>query len=688
MAAFSLGRSLNLTLCAALCASAFLAAPAEAAKPKVDPLHVWISGNDPANLERWVNARLAAAQRHLDKLLAVKGTRTVANTLQPFDDAQNEIGLASSQAYVMFAVGDNAALRDKAQELNQKISAVSTDVMLNQGVYKALSAVPMPANDAATSQYLRRTLLQYRLAGVDKDNATREKIRTLQDKITSLTLAFGRNVQDGIQSVTATREELAGLPEDYIARHKPNAEGLYTITTDEPDASPVFDFASNADLRRRVFLAYSTRAYPANKQVLLDFLAARHELANLLGYPSYADYATADMMMGNAANVRKLFADVDVASRETKTREFEQLLAFAKTKQPGLTTITQADGRYWVEQYRRDRYAFDAQSVRPYFPYDKVEAGILATAGKIFNVEFKAVKDAKTWHPSVTTFDVIDKGRRVGRVYLDMHPRDGKDKWFSAGPVVPGIGGKQVPEGILICNFSGGVPGDPGLMQYDEVVTYFHEFGHLMHHILGSQNRWVNQGGFNVEGDFVEAPSQMLEEFFHSQAVLAPFARHYQTGEVIPQATVDRMNAAGTFGRGRWAQGQLFYAGFSFDLHDRDPAKVDLDALLRKNREQFSPYAFVEGDRMYTSFTHLAGYASNYYTYILDKVIAIDFFAQFNHDRPLDGDAAQRYRAAVINPGATKPAADLVKDFLGRPTNMDAFKGWMGEQFKDTAPAK
>jgi len=224
-------------------------------------------------------------------------------------------------------------------------------------------------------------------------------------------------------------------------------------------------------------------------------------------------------------------------------------------------------------------------------------------------------------------------------------------------------------------------------MEYGEVVTYFHEFGHLMHHILGSQNHWSNQGGFNVEGDFVEAPSQMLEEFFTSHAVLAPFARHYQTGEVIPKAMVDRMNAASAFDRGSAELRQLLYGSMSLGLHDRAPEKLDLEGQLRQYSEQFSPYTFVEGNHMYASFTHLVDYSSNYYTYILDKVIAIDFYSQFNRERPLEGPMAQRYRETVINPGATKPAAQLVRDFLGRPQNMEAYKAWIGAQFKGTAGA-
>ncbi len=670
---------------AALCA-ALSGAPVAAAPAPADPLHAWVAGNDPAKLERWVDGHLAAARASVDKLLAAKGARTVANTLQPYDEALNQLSLAGNQAYLLYSVGQDAALRDKAQALNQKVASASATLNLNRAVYQALGAVAAAPGDAATRRYLERTLLLYRLAGVDRDDASRARIHALQDKITELSLVFGRNVQDGTLKVGATRAELDGLPDDYIARHQPDADGRYTLSTDQPDAAPVFDFAHNAELRRRMYLAYNARAYPANRQVLLDLLAARQELAGVLGFANYADFATADQMIGSAANVRKLFGEVDQASHDAMQKEYAQLLTFAQGRQPALTAIAQSDANYWIDQYRRERYAFDTQSVRPYFAYDKVEAGILDAAAKIFRVQFKPVKKAALWHASVTAFDVVDGGRKVGRIYLDMHPREGKDKWFSSAPVVPGIRGRQLPEGMLICNFSGGTPGDPGLMQYSEVVTYFHEFGHLMHHILGSQNRWSGQGGFNVEGDFVEAPSQMLEEFFRSHSVLAPFARHYQSGAVLPAETVERMNAANAFGRGYWAQRQLFYASLSLRLHDRPVAEADPDALLREAAARYSPFTFVEGNHLYASFTHLTGYSSNYYTYVLDKVIALDLYSRFDRARPLDGPAAARYRKSVIDPGATRPAAQLVQDFLGRPQNMDAFKAWMGEQF--AAPAK
>ena len=655
--------------------------------PAQDPLHAWTAGGDPASLETWVNQRLAAAQGDVDKLVAVTGSRTVQNTLRTYDDAVDELAIAGNEAYFMFAVGDSAPLRNKAQALEGKISSATTDLSLNQRVYRALAAVPMPANDPATKHYLERTLLEYRLSGVDKDDATRAKVRQLQDRITALSLTFNRNVADDVRKVTATKAQLDGMPADYIARHKPDANGNYILTTDAPDSFPVFSFARDSGLRLRMYLAYHQRAYPKNDPVLMDLLEARQQLATTLGYATFADLATADQMIGSSKNVKALLDEVNVASHDPAAREYALLLAFAQKQQPGLINISTADTNYWAEQYRRAKYDFDAQSVRPYFPYNEVQAGILKTAARLFHVEFKAVPDAKVWDPSVSTFDVYDnadpnKGKKLGRIYLDMHPREGKDKWFSSAPLVPGIAGRQLPEGALICNFPGGTSGDPGLMEYNDVVTFFHEFGHLMHHVLGGQHQWAGAGGFNVEGDFVEAPSQMLEEMFHDHAILASFAKNYQTGETIPSTLVDRMNAAGAYGRGSWVQFQLLASTYALQLHDRPPAQVNLDALFKEDYAKFIPETDVEGNRFYASFTHLTGYASNYYTYVLDKVIAVDFFSQFDQSDLLDGPTAMRYRRAVLEPGATKPAAELVQDFLGRPQNIDALKAWISVEFE------
>jgi thimet oligopeptidase len=445
-------------------------------------------------------------------------------------------------------------MRDMGQKMTSVVSAAGTDLSLNQQVYHALAAIPLPEHDPATRYYLERTLLEYRLSGVDKDDATRAKIHALQDKITDLSLTFERNIAEGTLHITATHDELDGLPADYITRHKPNADGTYTLTTDSPDESPVMSFATSPALRLRMYQAYDGRAYPQNDHVLHDLLAARQDLATMLGYATFAGLATADQMIGNPSNVQKLLDEVDEVSRPGAQREYNELLTLAQKRQPGVAAISRANGLYWMEQYRRAHFNFDAQSVRPYFPFAQVQAGILTTASRLFHVSFKQAKDAVVWDTSVDTYDVYDAApgsgnKLLGRIYLDMHPRDGKDKWFSSAPILPGIRGRQLPEGMLKCNFSGGTGGDAGLMEYSEVVTFFHEFGHLMHHMLGSQGEWSGQGGFYVEGDFVESPSQMLEEMFHSTAILQSFAKNYQTGEPIPAELVARMNAASAYGR-------------------------------------------------------------------------------------------------------------------------------------------
>jgi thimet oligopeptidase len=668
-------------------AIAFLSLTSATGKAQtLDPLHVWNVAGDPASLEAWVNQRLAAAQADVDSLVRVTGPRTLTNTLRAYDDAMNELTIASNEAYLMFAVGDSAALRDKAQEMTKRITSATTDLSLNQKVYRALKEEPTPKQDAAAAHYLERSLLEYRLAGVDRDEATRAKIRQFQDRITEVSLTFSRNVADDVRQVTATKAELDGLPDDYIARHKPTPEGIYTLTTDPPDSSPVYSFAKDPGLRLRMYVADHQRAYPKNKAVLMDLLKARQDLATTLGFATFADLSTADQMIGTQQNVKTLLQQVEAVSQGPADHEHALLLALARKQQPGLANISLADTSYWSEQYRRSTYNFDAQSVRPYFPYVEVQAGILATAARLFHLEFKEAPAAKVWAATVSTFDVYDnaeshKGKKLGRIYLDMHPREGKDKWFSSYPVVPGIGGQQLPEGALICNFPGGKAGDPGLMEYQDVVIFFHEFGHLVHYILAGQNQWAGAGGFNVEGDFVEAPSQMLEEMVRDPTILSSFAKHYQTGATIPRGLVDRMNAAGTFGRADFVQMLLFYSTYSLQLHNRPPAEIDLDALLQQDLEKFYRYSLVQGDERYASFIHLTGYASNFYSYVLDKVIGLDFFSQFDKTNILEGPAAMRYRRAVLEPGATKPGSELVKDFLGRPQSINALAAWLGEEF-------
>ncbi len=650
--------------------------------------HVWEAGGATSAeaLTAWVSARLAAHETALAALLAVAGERTPENSLRHFDAAIEQLNLAGAQAGILNSVAADKAVRDRAQMEAQRVAMAGSALSLNRAVYDALVAMSLDGASAATKHYMERTLLGYRLSGVDKDEATRERLHALHDKATQLSLEFSRNIQEGGKTIDAAPGELEGLPADYIARHpaqksEDGAERV-TLTTDPPDMMPVMTFATSAELRKKMFLAYNTRAYPANRQILLDLLATRQEIAGILGFRSWADLATADQMMESAANVRKFLTRLDEASREGARDEHAQVLAFARARQPELTEIDITSRGYWYEQFRRTKYDFDSQSVRPYFPYARVEAGVLETAAQLFKVEFRP-STAPAWHEAVSVYEVFEGARLVGRFYLDMHPREGKNKWFSAAPVVTGVRGRVLPEAALICNFPAPEEGDPGLLQYSDVVTFFHEFGHLMHALLGGHTEWVGLSGFATEGDFIEVPSQMLEEFFRDEKLLQAFAKHYETGETLPSALIRSMKLAGAFGRADWVRTQLYYTTLSLNLHDQNAASIDPDTMTRDLYARFQPWTWLDGNKMYASFGHLTGYSSNYYTYMFDKVIALDFFAQFDPGNLLGGDAGERYRKTVLEQGGSKPAKEMVRDFLGRGEEFAAFSKWLNEEFEE-----
>ncbi len=663
----------------------------------VDPIlqrtvavHAWDGGALTAeSLKSWVSDRLAASNAAIAGLLAVEGTRTPENSLRLYDVAVEQLSLAGAQAGVLNSVAAEKAIRDQAQDEAQRVAQAGTALSLNRAVYEALSGIDLNGASEATLHYVQKTLLSYRLAGVDKDEATRTYLHGLHEEATRLSLEFSRNIQEGAKTVIVEdASELEGLPADYLARHTPNCDGHYALTTDQPDMQPVMTFAASDALRERMFLAYNTRAYPANGEILLEILKTRQEIATRCwGFSSWANLATADQMMGSAKNVRKFIAKLEEASRTGAEREYEMVFRFAQAERPGLMEMNAASRGYWYEQYRRAAFAFDSQSVRPYFPYAQVEQGILDTAGKLFGVVFRRCTEPG-WRADVSVFDVLDldEETRIGRFYLDMHPREGKDKWFSATPVVTGVRGRYLPEAGLICNFPGGEAGgqssDPGLLQYNDVVTYFHEFGHLMHAILGGHTEWAGLSGFATEGDFIEVPSQMLEEFFRDVTLLQSFARHYETGEVLPEATIQRMKLAGAFGRADWVRSQLYYTSLSLDLHDQDPEGIDLDRITKALYETLQPWKWIEGNRMYASFGHLMGYSSNYYTYAFDKVIALDFFAQFDPANLLECAAAGTYRKMVIEQGGSRPGRQMVRDFLGRDEEFSAFSDWLNEEFE------
>jgi thimet oligopeptidase len=659
------------------------ASPAPAQTPAVGPSSVpfWTGISDVASFERAMDARLAHARARLDALLAVREPRTVANTLQPFDDAALELDAVGSQASLIQSVHPNDKFRQAGEQIFQKVSSVATQLTLNHAVYEAIKGLDVSAADAETKYYVQRTLRDFRLAGVDRDDATRTRIQALREELTEIGQAFERNIREDLRTVTAKDlSALEGLPRDYIARHKPDANGVVTLTIDYPDSLPVFSYAKDEDLRKRMFMEYNNRAHPKNIEVLDRMLAKRAELARILGFDTWANYITADKMVESAANASAFIDRIVAASTAKAQREYDALLKRKQQDVPAATVVNAWERAYYSELVRKASYDFDSQAVRPYLPFDRVKQGLLDVTSRLFGVTYRPIKDAPAWDPSVEAYEMLKDGTLVGRYYLDMHPRPNKYNHAAEFGIRTGIGGRQIPEAALVCNLPGGQAGDPGLMTHDDVVTFFHEFGHLVHALIGGHHQWVGIGGTNTEQDFVEAPSQMLEEWAWDAPTLATFARHYQTGEPIPASLVRQMRRASEFGKALTVRQQMVYAQLSLSLYNRDPKTVDTTAMVKELITKYLPYPYVEGTHLQTSFGHLDGYSAVYYTYMWSLVIAKDMFAQFDRGNLFAPAVAHKYRDTILAPGGSKPAAALLRDFLGRPFDFKAWEAWLNRE--------
>ncbi|HUQ31920.1 MAG TPA: M3 family metallopeptidase [Pyrinomonadaceae bacterium] len=657
-----------------------LSALTGAAARKADDAPFWTGKPDAAAFTKAQDERLDKAKQALARMVAVKGKRTIENTLKPYDEVLIYLDAAGSQSGLIQEVHPDEAVRNAAEKASQKVQAFYTDLSLNRAVYDALSSLDLKAADAETRFYVEKTLRDFRLSGVDKDEATRNKIKALRDELVLIGQEFARNIRDDKRTVIAANvSELEGLPADYVARHKPGPDGKITLTIDYPDSLPVFSYAKNEALRKRMFMAYNNRAFPQNSPVLDRMIAKRYELANLLGYSNWADYITADKMVGSGKNASAFIDRIVEASGTKAASEYQTLLKRKQQDVVDAKGINAWESSYYSELVRKASYDFDSQTVRPYFPYDRVKQGVFDVTSKLFGVTYRPIKDAPVWDSSVEAYEMLEDGKVVGRFYLDMHPRKGKFNHAAEFSVRGGVKGEQIPEAVLVCNFPGGEANDPGLMEHDDVQTFFHEFGHLLHELFAGRHSWVGLAGTRTEQDFVEAPSQMLEEWTWDVGTLQSFARHYQTNQPIPAELVRQMKRASEFGKGLTVRRQMVYAKLSLSIYDRKPTEVNTDAMIKGLTERYQPYPFVADTHWQDSFGHLDGYSAVYYTYMWSLVIAKDMFSQFDRANLLSPGVARRYRDAVLAPGGSRPASKLVETFLNRPFNFKAWQEWLNE---------
>ena len=657
----------TLTLAALLLAGSIQAAPTTPT-PVSTAADGWDYSLPAAQLEVLCETTLSQAK---EAFVAIENDTSPA-TLQGVYGAYDQMMLdlqAIQHVWYLKSVHPDAQVQAAAEQCIEDYSDFAVTINLSQSFYRRVAAIDLGQASAAERLMVTRRLRDFRQAGVDRDQATRDRVRALIAEITELGSSFDRNIREDSGQVSTTVTQLAGLPEDFIAGHPADAQGNIQLSTDYPDYFPVMKYASDDDLRRQLFMARMNIATPQNATILRALIETRHELATLLNYQSYAAMAMDGLMIGNPQNAQDFLSAVGDAARKSAARDMSILLQRLRLDDPEATAVEAWQSTYLSNLVRQEDYALDAREVREYFDFDKVQAGIFQLTEELFSVQI-VPWETNTWHPDVTAWEIREQGQPIGRFYLDMHPRDNKYKHAAHWTLRTGLRDRQLPLSGMATNFP------RGLMEHTQVETFLHEFGHLLHNMFSGTQDWVDISGMSMERDFVEAPSQMLEQWVWDYDTLSRFASNAQ-GQTIPRELVAKMNRTRHFGEAAAVASQLFYANLSLNYYRRDPASFQLLPLLQQLQAQYSPIPYVAGTHFYNVFGHLNGYSSNYYIYQWSQAIATDLFEQFRNSGLQDRATATAYRRKVLAAGGSKPAADAVADFLGRPFSTTAYKQYL-----------
>lgn len=587
-------------------------------------------------------------------------------------DAVNRAGLAQF-------THPNEGVRKAGQICEQECMALQTELLLDKELFSTLADIKDTQGlEADSKRYLGKMLLEFKRNGVDKDETTRQQIRELNKSIIELSQTFDKNLAEDTRSIEITdKTKLAGLPEDYLKSHQPDDQGIIRITTDWPDYYPVMLYADNTELRHELWMQAMNLGYPKNVEVFKELLAARFKLANLLGYKNWAAFTQEILMVKNPENANSFIEQVVKISRPHAEKDIQALLEYKRQQNPEAKKVFPWERAYLTRLLKKQKYNYSPQDSRPYFSLSAVQNGVLDWSERLFGVRFSQAKDAKVWHESVQAYDVTLDNNLIGRIYLDLYPRENKYKSFAMFPIIQGVKGERIAEGAIVGNFPDPAKSNrPVLIDHLDVTTFFHEFGHLMHHIMGGSQRYVMFSGTATEWDFVETPSQLYEEWAWDAEVLKTFAKN-EKGEPIPENLVARMKQSDLFAKALFVQQQMFYSALSLGVYQQSPEGFDPDQYAMELADKYSPWKSTKDTHFVEGFGHLVGYSSNYYTYMWSLVIVKDIAEKFHKEGMDNTELSLRYRKAILDQGGSRDANELVNDFLGRNFSFTAFNKWL-----------
>ena len=629
---------------------------------------------DATAIEKRCDAELASARA---AIAALAKDRRPARLLPDLNRLQQRVGAFSNPVYLLANVAVDKATRDAAQKCIEKLSPLSTELYQSVPLFQRVQA--LKPTDGVDRRYREELLENFEDSGASLPADKRARAKAITDELDVLGLAFQKAVNEDPTTVTLTVAEAAGLPEAWVAARKRDAAGNLVLGMNYPTVVPFFSNATSEDARRKVWTAFQNQGGVANLERLDKGLKLRFELAQLHGQPDYATLALKRRMAQTPKAVEDFLTGVREAVAQGEQRELGELraekaalLSQTAGKPVDEVQVQRWDTTYLQERLKRSRYAIDQEKLRAYFPTDKAVAFSIKVAERLYGIQFVAAK-VPVWHPDVRYYDVFeaagkdaknDRGDFIGGVYLDLSPREGKYNHAAAFPVVPGsrLSG-QKPASVLVTNFN------PQGLDHDELETMLHEFGHVLHGVL-STTRYIDQAGTSVKRDFVEAPSQMFEEWARRPETLAVFAEVCPDCPRLSAEQLQQLDRARKFGRAMRYSRQWQYASYDMRLHTGAP-KPALDTWVAL--EKSMPLGYVEGTLFPAAFGHLmGGYAAGYYGYLWSEVMALDMLSAFQ-GKLMDPATGKRYRELILSRGGEVAPLAMVEAFLGRKPSTDAF---------------
>lgn len=621
---------------------------------------------------------LAKAKGRLDALAAAPTGEACATSgvCEALDAVLGDLEAATAAATFLKYCSPDPAVRDAAHAAETRLGRFSVDVFTREDLYGRAKASRADGLKPAAARLREKTLADFRRNGLDLPPLERARLTLWRKQLLDMELAFGKNLNEVRDFLAASPADLEGLPEEFVSRLGLLPEGRRKVTLDYPDSGPFMANAKRPEARRAMHNLINRRAVPENVALLEEILALRRRVAQALGYPSYAHYILEERMARAPEAVTGFLTRLRRRLDAKAAPERERLLALKRSENPGAERLDSWDVAYYHNKLRKTAYELDEFELAEYFPSERVVAGVMGLYAGLFGVRFSP-SDAPAWHPDVRAFDCEDAatGKPLGRFFLDLFPREGKFKHAAVFPLVRGRrepdGSYRRPSAAMLCNFPAPAGERPGLLKHAEVETFFHEFGHVLHNML-TEAPYSRFAGTRVARDFVEAPSQIMENWAWDPAVLKRVSGHWKTGAPLPDALIGRMLEAKHLNSGIFTLRQLSFAWIDQALHgaeEREPG-----GTYARLYEEVTSFPVPPDLRPEASFGHLMSYAASYYGYLWSDVYSADMFSVFAAAGDVTSpEAGLRFRRQVLAPGGSRDEGELVREFLGREPSEDAF---------------